>query len=88
MLTIREVGEEDVKLIWWFIAEVNDDGEVEEPEEGYGVGWFGYDDAVQKLTYQTDRDVVQRAIEIVREYVASPEDEDDEGDGIDKSESD
>lgn len=66
MLTLRGVGEGRVKLIWWFVAGVEEDGEVEACEEGFERVLIGYEEAVGMLTFREDRDVVERAVGIVR----------------------
>ncbi|KPM36135.1 hypothetical protein AK830_g10453 [Neonectria ditissima] len=68
MLTTRELGGEgqNVKLIWWFIAEVDSVGaESVEGEEEFTAHFFGYEEALQRLTFKGDRDVLQRAIDLV-----------------------
>ena len=70
MLTTRKLGERNLKLIWWFVAAVNgDEGHAEvvgETEAKYGRELVGYDDALQKLTFLEDCEVVARAIGIVQ----------------------
>ena len=69
-LQIRHLETEgDVKLIWWFIAVVDGDTVPKEDrpgEEKFKVEFYGYEEVVKKLTFQTDRDMVQRAIDTVR----------------------
>lgn len=77
MLMVRELpsreGRKEVKLIWWFIGEVDEElggGQRLEGVQGedmFELGWFGYEAALEKLTFQDDREVVRRAIEIVEE---------------------
>ena len=63
--------EQTVKLIWWYVASY--DGPVDhtsrspapQAEEGFNVEWVAYDDAVQRLSFETDREVVRRAIDVV-----------------------
>jgi hypothetical protein len=69
MCTVRNLpGESGVKIIWWFIAEL--DG----VEAGKGLGeedlrseFFDFEEAVEKLWFKTDRKVLRRAIEIVED---------------------
>ncbi|KAL4967796.1 putative NUDIX domain [Aspergillus stella-maris] len=70
MLTVRELGEEDgVKVIWWFVACVEmNTGDLTRGVQGsadFGAEFFEYEEALQKLEFQTDRDVLARAIEMV-----------------------
>ena len=70
MLQIRRLQSEgDVKLVWWFVAAVEEEeaasGATGSGEERYEVQFCGYEEAVEKLTFQLDRDMVKRAVEIV-----------------------
>ncbi|KAG8529857.1 uncharacterized protein KY384_005338 [Bacidia gigantensis] len=70
-LQIRHLQPEgDLKLIWWFIAVVDEDkapeGERGPGEEKFSVEFYGFDEAVEKLTFKMDRELVQRAINIVK----------------------
>ncbi|KAL8791307.1 MAG: hypothetical protein Q9195_005926 [Heterodermia aff. obscurata] len=53
-LQIRQLGEGGVKLIWWFVAVV-EEGEGEEGgkggEEQFEVGFYGYEEAVERVTF-------------------------------------
>lgn len=59
----------NVKLIWWYIAKV-DEGvtpSAEQPgEDKFAVEFYGYEEVLEKLTFQMDRDMVQRAINMVK----------------------
>lgn len=64
-LTSRVVGEKNLKLIWWFIAAINEDEEEKPCEDGYDSILVGYKEALENLTFREDRDIVERAIQIV-----------------------
>lgn len=68
MMSVREVGEDQRKLIWWFVGEVVEEADgkvkVEGGEKEFEVGFFGFEEAVEKLTFETDRIVLRKAIEI------------------------
>ena len=64
-LTSRLVGEKNLKLIWWFIAAINEDEEEKACEDGYDRMLVGYKEALEKLTFREDHDIVERAIQIV-----------------------
>ena len=67
MLSVRQIGEAQVKVIWWFVARV-DEGvavEVVEDSEVDGVQAFGYEEAVDRCTFEKDREVLRRAIALV-----------------------
>lgn len=69
-LQIRHLETEgDVKLIWWFIAAVDVDKAPNKDrpgEEKFNVEFHAYEEVVKKLTFQMDRDMVQRAIDTVK----------------------
>lgn len=66
MVTYRQLGgAKGVKIIWWFVMEVDGTGIPDGGEAQFTVDWVGYHEACGKLTYQLDRDVMQRAIDIV-----------------------
>jgi 8-oxo-dGTP pyrophosphatase MutT (NUDIX family) len=68
-LQIRQLGEDDVKLIWWYIAAIDEDKPHDEErlgEQKFRVEFYGYEEALGKLTFQTDRDMLKNAIEIVQ----------------------
>jgi 8-oxo-dGTP pyrophosphatase MutT (NUDIX family) len=67
-LQLRRIAEGNVKLIWWYIAAVNEDEEFKvetQEKDKFAVEFYGYAEAVQKLTFQMDREMVQKAIDIV-----------------------
>lgn len=74
MMSFRDItrlgklgGEQQVKVIWWFVARVDETQEVavvDDSEVG-GVEAFGYEEAVEKCAYEKDRQVLRRAIALV-----------------------
>ena len=66
---IRQLsGERNIKLIWWYIAAINEDEPIKKDclgKEKFQVVLVGYEDALQKLTYQLDREILQKAINVV-----------------------
>ncbi|KAI1455524.1 NUDIX domain-containing protein [Annulohypoxylon moriforme] len=65
MLDVRDLGNgKGVKLVWWFIADV--DGIVGEGEVQFKPEFVRCDKAVEKLTYKKDREVLTRALELVK----------------------
>lgn len=66
-LQIRRLGETQVKLIWWFVAVQDEETSPKETMEKdrYAVEFYSYTDVLDKLTFQLDRDMVQKAIELV-----------------------
>lgn len=69
MMTMRELSAEngkEIKIIWWYIAELDGTGVAGSGgEEHFASEFFPLDEAVQKLTFQNDRSVLQRAIALV-----------------------
>ncbi|OCK86320.1 hypothetical protein K432DRAFT_65944 [Lepidopterella palustris CBS 459.81] len=73
MVTIREMKAGHVKIIWWFVGNI-EAGQVEALEEGrlkggeeqFKAQMFGVDDAVRMLEFQSDRGVLEKALELVR----------------------
>ncbi|QYS92808.1 Nudix hydrolase domain-containing protein [Trichoderma simmonsii] len=65
-LQIRHLGGNEVKVIWWFVAAVNEEVlPVETMQDGCTVEFYSYTDVLNKLTFQMDRDMVKKAIELV-----------------------
>lgn len=63
MLTIRELNKEGAKLIWWYIAAIDGDlsGSTPSADCDFRAEFFTYDEALQRLTFQEDRDILARA---------------------------
>jgi len=72
-LTIRELGERDVKLIWWYIVQMDDVVEDDAQkkiipgDEKFETVFFGFDEVLKVLTFPSDRELVAKALEIVNE---------------------
>ncbi|KAK5169870.1 uncharacterized protein LTR77_005848 [Saxophila tyrrhenica] len=63
-----------IKLIWWYVATINEEVPVGEHEsERFGVEFNGYEETLRKLTFEEDRKVVRRAIELVNSTMANKE---------------
>jgi len=66
MLDVRDLGKEmGVKLVWWFIADVDRTVDVGEGEAQFKATFVKTDCAVERLTFQKDREVMKRAIEVM-----------------------
>lgn len=67
-LQIRQLsGERNIKLIWWYIAAINEDEPFSKDRPGedeFQVALFSYEEALQKLTFQLDREILQKAIDV------------------------
>ncbi|KAL4999219.1 NUDIX hydrolase domain-like protein [Aspergillus recurvatus] len=68
MLTIRELNENGVKLIWWYITAIDEgpSGSTPSADRDFRAEFFTYDEALQRLTFQDDRNILARAITLVR----------------------
>jgi len=64
MITLREIGDGQMKLIWWYVAEVDIIKTFGMPEAQFRVQFFEFKQALEMLTFQTDREVVERAIKL------------------------
>ncbi|KAF1842080.1 uncharacterized protein K460DRAFT_380029 [Cucurbitaria berberidis CBS 394.84] len=68
-LQIRHLSRGDVKVIWWYIAAVNEQEKSDSYTHGQGefsVEFYSYTDVLKKLTFQTDRDLVEKAIHVMQ----------------------
>ncbi|GAB1210727.1 hypothetical protein APSETT445_009524 [Aspergillus pseudonomiae] len=72
MVTIRQLGKDgghDVKIIWWFIAALDDGvvpGSASRGEEQFTPEFFPLEEALEKLSFQNDRDVLKQAISLIQ----------------------
>ncbi|KAH7335246.1 NUDIX hydrolase domain-like protein [Rhizoctonia solani] len=68
---LRRVADKDVKLIFWFVAEVNESHPYEKGtqigSEDYETRFVHADQVLNVLTYACDRDVVAKALELYRD---------------------
>jgi 8-oxo-dGTP pyrophosphatase MutT (NUDIX family) len=70
MVTIRKLeGGEGVKLIFWYVAVVDDRGR-EDREPAFNAEFLGYGEGVSRLTFEGDREVLRAAIAIVERQEA------------------
>ncbi|EXL60596.1 hypothetical protein FOCG_03428 [Fusarium oxysporum f. sp. radicis-lycopersici 26381] len=65
---MRRIGEHEMKLIWWYVAAVNENKTIGKCENEFEVEWYGYEEVLEKLTFQNDRELVARAIKLVQSY--------------------
>lgn len=68
-LTIREEEKRKRKIIWWFVAQVENDGTAMSMPSWFDAyftpEWRSVEEAMQALTYQSDRELVARASTLV-----------------------
>ena len=58
-----------VKLIWWFATVCTGADKVDGTQtavESFESAFFGVDEALRRATFQTDREVIAKAVELVR----------------------
>lgn len=68
MVTIRRLdGESNVKIIWWYIAALNEDADIgrSDGEAEFNAEFFSWKEALERLTFANDRQILKRAIELV-----------------------
>ena len=73
-LTIREEGGRKRKLIWWYVAKVDETMQQEKRSDvdlDLEPVFVSYEGAVNMLTYKGDRELVERAMELVRNSLPS-----------------
>jgi hypothetical protein len=74
MLSIRNKGVKNIKVIWWYVAEVDQDalqdGHDVQGEASFAATFLSCEDALQRLTFEDDRDVLRRSISLVKESTA------------------
>ena len=67
-LQVRRLSDSNVKLIWWFVAAVDEEMSAKgnlEDKGRYAVKFYSYTDVLDRLTFQMDRDMVKIAIDLV-----------------------
>jgi 8-oxo-dGTP pyrophosphatase MutT (NUDIX family) len=65
----EETRDGGVKLIWWFAAVCTGADKVDGTQtavESFESAFFGVDEALRRATFQTDREVIAKAVELVR----------------------
>lgn len=64
----RQIGYGEIKLIWWFVAAVNEKEALRQHEKHkFEVEFHSYDEVLQKLTFEDDRELVKQAIHLVND---------------------
>ncbi|KAI1353975.1 NUDIX domain-containing protein [Xylaria sp. FL0043] len=70
MLDVRDLGQDKgVKLVWWFVATL--DGTAGEGESQFKTAFMRPDRALERLTFQKDRDVLKRAVELMEQHAGN-----------------
>jgi len=64
MVTLRHLDEQNLKLIWWYLASMDEEFARGEGESQFSTELFDFDEARNRLTFVEDREVVDRAIKI------------------------
>jgi 8-oxo-dGTP pyrophosphatase MutT (NUDIX family) len=70
MLTLRRTEDGGVKFIWWFVTVCTGEDKLEGTQtavESFDSRFFPVEEALRIATFQTDRDVIARAVDLVRE---------------------
>jgi 8-oxo-dGTP pyrophosphatase MutT (NUDIX family) len=67
-LTIRKTeGNKNVKIIFWYIATIDDEAPLSQPhgEVEFEPAFFSFDQGLEKISFQEDREILQKAIAIL-----------------------
>jgi 8-oxo-dGTP pyrophosphatase MutT (NUDIX family) len=71
MFTLRDLPSgKGVKIIWWFIAVFDVERDRGPGEETFRSEFFDCEEAIGKLWFETDREVVRKAVKIVEDTTA------------------
>ena len=70
-LTTRDLGNNNLKLIWWFIAAVDETTPIQPAlqapdDEHFEARFFDYETAIEVLTFALDKAILRRAVELVK----------------------
>lgn len=65
-VTHRVLKDGTLKIIWWYVASVDDNAEAGKSEDKFEAQFFGIEEAAKKLKFESDRDVVEKAVEIFK----------------------
>jgi len=73
-LQMRQTRHGHQKIIFWFIGKMKEGCTPQplEAHEHYEVGFFGYDEAIAQLRWDHDREIVRKAVHIVRAQPQQP----------------
>jgi hypothetical protein len=53
-----------MKIIWWYIAGIEEGRGIARSEEQFGAGLFSFQEAVEKATFESDREVLREGIRV------------------------
>jgi len=79
MFTLRRYKDTSVKLISWFVTVRTGADKVNGTQmatENFESAFFGVDEALERATFQTDREVIAAAVELVRATYPEPREDD------------
>jgi 8-oxo-dGTP pyrophosphatase MutT (NUDIX family) len=65
MLTVRQMEGKGVKVIWWYVAGIDECVEVERGEAQFRARLVGFREALELLTFEQDREVLREAIAVL-----------------------
>ncbi|KAJ7158860.1 NUDIX hydrolase domain-like protein, partial [Mycena filopes] len=70
-VVVRELEKgKGVKIVWWYVARATTRTRAvgtQEAWEAFDAEWIAADEAAEKLTFQSDRDTVNKALEVVKD---------------------
>lgn len=66
MLTCRQLEQgTNMKIIWWYIAAIEEEVEMEQSESQFHARLVGFNEASDLLTFEQDREIVRKAIALI-----------------------
>jgi 8-oxo-dGTP pyrophosphatase MutT (NUDIX family) len=68
MITMRQLGESNVKLTWWYIAALDKDAATKKSvgEADFKAEFFSWEKALEELMFEDDRNILQKAMKLVK----------------------
>ena len=73
MVDHRTLRNGKMKMIWWYVAAVDEEAEVGAGEAGFESHLFEFEEVLDRLTFQSDRELVAKAVEIFEETFGKAE---------------
>ncbi|KAF2630904.1 hypothetical protein BU25DRAFT_251966 [Macroventuria anomochaeta] len=71
MCTTRLLGEFNIKFIWWYIAALDKNGTTKsDGEANFIPEFYSWEEALKTITFEDDRRILERAIELVNVNLA------------------
>ena len=66
-VTVRQLDQGIAKFIWWYVAVIDEDVPNKPCEPDFDVELVAFDQAVERLSFENDREIMRKALHIVAE---------------------